>query len=1424
MSAERSKRPGKKPPPLKTSGEVFRGIFEHSPDPIYIHDLKGNILEANRAASEVMGYSLEELKNMRVTDVDAPRDAAKVPVRITNALRKGGVIFESEHKRRDGTVFPVEVNACPVEYMDKPAVIATVRDITGRKADEERQSRLAAISENSNDAIVTLDTDATIVVWNKGAERMFGYTEKEIIGKPVTILAPDPQKPQGPGLIKAVARGKRLEHFETRRRRKDGKILDVSLTLSAIKDREGNVTGFSGALRDITEQKLAEAALRKSEETLRRILDQSPMATAIVAMDGTIEYINKKSIAIFGYLPEDIPTMDRWWVQAYPEANYRAEVTARWMNHIERAIAENREIEGGEYRVTCKDGSVKTTHIFGVVVEAKIFVMFDDITARKRTKDLLAESENKFRTLTENTTVGVYLIQDGLFKYLNPELARLFGYGPGELTEKNGPRDLVYPEDWPLVRENLRKRIAGETRSENYEFRGLKKNGEIISVEVYGAVTDYCGKPAVIGTLLDRTERRKAEEEIRRLNLKLEQRVQERTLELQAEITEHKKTEAALQDTAGKYSALFEYSGNAIMMLDTEGFFDCNTATLKLFGLTSKSDFIGIHPAKLSPPKQPDGQDSLPAAQARIAEAFKKGTADFEWTHIHSDGTTFQAEVLLTRFELGGRPVLQAVVRDISARKKAETALNERLSAMEAYPGLVSLVDMNGLHTYINPSGARMLGYRTPAEIVGTKHISDFHTPEDLKYVMETGIPAAIENGVWTAENRLLRPDGSLLPVEETIFVIKDEKGRPRNMGAIMTDLTSRKRAEREMLESRAMLESVVENTPLMIFVKDAEKLRFAMFNRAGEDLLGQDRTTLLGKNDYDFSPPEQADFFTSMDRDVLMKNEIMDIPEEPILTAKKGTRLLHTRKVCIKGADGAPKYLLGISEDITDRKAAENKLRQSEEKYRALVETTGTGFLILNSDGKVVDANNEYVRLSGHTGLNDILGRSVIEWTLESDREFNSQAIAKCLELGYIRDLCIHYMGPTGHKIPVEINATVIHTPDSFQLVSLVRDITERRRREEELRFANTLLKTQQETSTSGILVVDENRNIVSFNASFVKIWGIPQNVLDTMSDDLTLKAVLSKLVDPDKFGALVKHLYEHREEKSRDEIALKDGRILDRYSASMLGPAGEYYGRVWYFRDITESRLAEEQIKKLNTDLLRTVGEMETANKELEAFTYSVSHDLRTPLRHMMEFAKLLAEEAGDALQGQTRHYLDVVSGSARKMDRLITSLLAFSKLARAKPDVQEFSGKDLVEEVAGDIREDNADRNIEWKIGDIPALNGDRFMLKQVLINLLSNAVKYSSGKDPAHIEIFSDSKGDETVIAVRDNGIGFDMKHYDQLFGVFQRLHSDREFEGTGIGLANVKSVISKHGGRVWAESIPGRETTFYFSLPAAGSKQ
>jgi len=263
-----------------------------------------------------------------------------------------------------------------------------------------------------------------------------------------------------------------------------------------------------------------------------------------------------------------------------------------------------------------------------------------------------------------------------------------------------------------------------------------------------------------------------------------------------------------------------------------------------------------------------------------------------------------------------------------------------------------------------------------------------------------------------------------------------------------------------------------------------------------------------------------------------------------------------------------------------------------------------------------------------------------------------------------------------------------------------------------------------------------------------------------------------------------------------------------------SVPQPGGMMYAVA---RDITERREAEEQIQKLNEELKQRADLLEMANKELEAFSYSVSHDLRAPLRAVDGFSQAVLEDYGPQLPEEGRRYLQTIREGAQRMGALIDDLLTFSRLSRTPLKKQEVNTGKLVRHILEELNSRREGRQVGIQIGDLPACQGDPALLKQVWINLISNALKYTRRRETAVIEIGCKLEQDENVYFVRDNGAGFDMRYAHKLFGVFQRLHRADEFEGTGVGLAIVQRIIHRHGGRVWADAAPDRGATFYFTL-------
>lgn len=250
----------------------------------------------------------------------------------------------------------------------------------------------------------------------------------------------------------------------------------------------------------------------------------------------------------------------------------------------------------------------------------------------------------------------------------------------------------------------------------------------------------------------------------------------------------------------------------------------------------------------------------------------------------------------------------------------------------------------------------------------------------------------------------------------------------------------------------------------------------------------------------------------------------------------------------------------------------------------------------------------------------------------------------------------------------------------------------------------------------------------------------------------------------------------------------------------------------------DITQRRRGEEAIRRLNADLERRTIELEASNRELEAFAYSTSHDLRAPLRHLVGYSELLRKNAFPTMDEKSRRYVTMILEAGTRMGKLIDDLLSFSRIGRTETQHTLVNLATVVAEVRDGLESEAEGRRIDWSIGPLPSVYGDRAMLRQALVNLLANAVKFTRDREQARIEVGASESADEVTLFVRDNGVGFDMRYVHKLFGVFQRLHGSEEFEGTGIGLASVQRIMSRHGGRVWGEGAVGQGASFYVSIP------
>jgi PAS domain S-box-containing protein len=492
-----------------------------------------------------------------------------------------------------------------------------------------------------------------------------------------------------------------------------------------------------------------------------------------------------------------------------------------------------------------------------------------------------------------------------------------------------------------------------------------------------------------------------------------------------------------------------------------------------------------------------------------------------------------------------------------------------------------------------------------------------------------------------------------------------------------------------------------------------------------------------------------------------------------------------------------------------------EQSLRASELSYRRLFEAARDGILLLDVDtGRITDVNPFLVELLGFSH-DEMVGKTVGELSPFKDVVSNQTMLERLQKDGYVRYENLPLETRDGHKKAVEFVSNVYQAGDKKVIQCNVRDITERKQVEADLIRLGAIV----DSSDDAIIGKDLNSIVTSWNKGAENIFGYTAREMVGTSIMRLIPAGRkdeeSRALASIKRGKSVAHFETLRQ--------ASDGRLINvSITVSAIKDAsGEIIGVSKVAHDISDRKAAEEKIRQLNVELEQRVvertAELEVANKELEAFSYSISHDLRAPLRAVNGFAEIVLEDFGSQLPEKGLDYLKRIRNGGQRMGELIDDLLAFSQLSRQSVKRQTVNTVNLVQSVLDELKPQMDGRRIEIKTGELPACHGDTALLKQVWVNLISNAIKYTRGREPALIEIGCEHKNNENVYFVRDNGAGFDMQYANKLFGVFQRLHRADEFEGTGVGLAIVQRIIHRHGGRVWAEAKVNQGATFYFTI-------
>lgn len=1144
--------------------------------------------------------------------------------------------------------------------------------------------------------------DNPVVYVNPAFSRITGYSADEALGRSLRFLAAGDEQSEGIARLRSALREEKPRSLVLRSRRKDGAPFWSDMRITPLRDETGRVLRFVIVQDDVTARVDMEAVLRKTRDELQAVLDNAPELIYTKDLDGRLLMVNRQWQNVFNLAAEEVvgKRVSDIFPAAYAEAMRASDlkvVESGKPLQIEQPVPVRK---GPTSHLTTKfplrDGSGRIYGVCGIST---------DITERKREQVLQGIQHHVSRVIAESSAV-----QDALARVLHI------------VCEST-------PWDWGAV------------------YLVDRESGGLQAVETWG-------------------DARIEGSEFARLAIS-----------------------AAEQGPGAAFIARARLAHEPVWISDLQRTSDARMAQAAVsVGLNSgvampifvDSGVVGMLTLYACDKRDPE------RAFLRMARSVGQQLGQFARRRDAEEQT-----------------------------RRAEERLELALEGSE-----LALWDWNipTGEIYLSPRWAEMLQRPVAATHTTLDELTQLVHPDDRASIREAILSAfKAQSTLYAVLHRVRTMSGAWIWIQSTGKVVeRDAQGRALRMAGTNADVTARLASEDALNRTREELQAILDNSPAMICAKDMHGNVMVTNRPALRDVT------------YETSSHPAARGLHPHDREVIDSKRPLQT-EELVFEEDRPHTYLCAR-FPLRQPKGALYGVCTIATDITDRKRMEAALGESEDRFRQFAESVNVGFWILDwESGALAYGNPALRRILGIAGAEPArFGDRKLELVHEADRDTVRGSYGRWTGSGVPERLDIDYRitRPDGEVRWLHDHAVMLQDDKGrvYRILGITEDVTERKAGEEELLQTRTFLESIIEHLPLTIFVKNaDDLRYVRLNRAGEALLGVSRDAIVGKRDSEFFSSELAELYlrnDRDVLAARTAIDILEQPVETRD-----GGR---RYVQAKKMPIYDGAGKALYIlgiaEDVTDRKLASEAINDMNAALAKKAADLATSNEELEAFAYSVSHDLRAPLRHVNGFINLLRDHVGDRLDATGQRYLAKIQTASGRMSALIDELLALSRTSRIEMRYTRVSLERLIKEILQELRGQATERKIECVVGELPSVQGDRILLRQAFVNLLDNAFKYTAGKPEARIEVAcEDRDGDEVTISVRDNGVGFDMKYAHKLFGVFQRLHRQEEFPGTGIGLAHVRRIVERHGGRVWAQGVKGEGALFFVALPKGEEK-